>query len=72
MRPQGVLHSGLDLYAALQHDPRLASIPVILVTGHDPTQIQVNQALPPVLSKPFRAQQLLGQVAGQLTGVNLL
>jgi CheY-like chemotaxis protein len=72
VRPQGVLHSGLDLYAALQHDPHLVGIPVILVTGHDLPPMQANQALPPILSKPFRAQQLLDQVADLLTGLNLL
>jgi CheY-like chemotaxis protein len=72
VRPHGVLHSGLDLYAALQHYPNLAGIPVILVTGHDPTLIQANQAPPPILSKPFRAEQLLDQVADQIIRVNLL
>jgi CheY-like chemotaxis protein len=72
VRPHGVLHSGLDLYAALQYYPNLAGISVILVTGHDPPLIQAIQALPPILSKPFRAQQLLDQVADQITLVNLL
>jgi CheY-like chemotaxis protein len=71
VRPLGVLHSGLDLYQALQRDPRAASLPVILITGHDPTLTQPPQELPPILSKPFRAQQLLDQVANLLAGVNL-
>jgi CheY-like chemotaxis protein len=72
VRPQGALHSGLDLYAALQADPHLAGIPVLLVTGHDPALMQTRQALPPILTKPFRAQQLLDQVAEQLTEINRL
>ncbi|MHB9072376.1 MAG: ATP-binding response regulator [Desulfobaccales bacterium] len=72
VRPLGVLQSGLDLYDALQRDPHLASIPVIMVTGHDPALTQPPQTLPPILSKPFRAQQLLDLLADQLRGVNLL
>jgi signal transduction histidine kinase len=72
VRPPGVLSSGFDLYQALQRDPNLAAIPVILVTGHDPTLIHPGQPLPPVLNKPFRAQQLLDQVADQLAGLNRL
>jgi len=43
-----------------------------MVTGHDPVLTQATQTLPPVLTKPFRAQQLLDQVADQLGKVNLL
>lgn len=71
VRPLGVLHSGMDLYQALKQNPQLADIPLMLVTGHDPTLTQAAQELPPVLSKPFRAQQLLDQVADLLAGVNL-
>jgi CheY-like chemotaxis protein len=72
VRPLGVLQSGLDLYDALQRDPHLAGIPVIMVTGHDPALTRTTQTLPPILSKPFRAQQLLDLLADQLRGVNLL
>jgi CheY-like chemotaxis protein len=72
VRPQGVLHSGTDLFQTLQQDPHLAGIPVIFVTGHDPTLIQTSQNLPPILSKPFRAQQLLDQIADQLRRENRL
>jgi len=73
----GVLHahdlqSGMDLYHALKKKSRLADIPVVMVTGHDPVLTQATQTLPPVLTKPFRAQQLLDQVADQLGKVNLL
>lgn len=72
VRPFGVLQSGMDLYQALQDGPHLAAIPVILVTGHDPALTQGTRTLPPVLTKPFRAQQLLDQVGDLLPGVNLL
>jgi CheY-like chemotaxis protein len=72
VRPLGVLRSGLDLYDALQRDPHLAGIPAILVTGHDPALTRTTQTLPPILSKPFRAQQLLDLLADQIRGVNLL
>ena len=72
VRPLGVLQSGMDLYRALQSDPHLAAIPAILVTGHDPALTQTTRTLPPVLTKPFRAQQLLDLLADQLQGVNLL
>jgi len=66
VRPQGVLHSGMDLYQALQQDSHLAGIPVIFATGHDATLIGASRELPPILSKPFRAQQLLDQIAVHL------
>ncbi len=72
VRPLGVLQSGMDLYQALQSDPHLAAIPAILVTGHDPALTQATWTPPPVLSKPFRAHQLLDLVADQLRGINLL
>jgi len=72
VRPLGELQSGMDLYHALKKKSRLADIPVVMVTGHDPALTQATQSLPPVLTKPFRAQQLLDQVADQLGKVNLL
>jgi CheY-like chemotaxis protein len=66
VRLRGVLRSGLDLYQTLQHDPRLAGIPVLLVTGHDPNLLQAPRKLPPILNKPFRAQRLLDLVADEL------
>jgi CheY-like chemotaxis protein len=66
VRPGGVLHSGMDLYRSLQHDSQTEGIPVILVTGHDATLTQAPQPLPPILTKPFRAQELVDQVASQL------
>lgn len=72
VRPLGMLQSGMDLYLALKDNPCLAGIPVIMVTGHDPVLTQPAQPLPPILNKPFRAQQLLDQVAEQLKKLNLL
>jgi PAS domain S-box-containing protein len=66
VRPRGVLHSGMDLYRALQKDPKTFDIPVILVTGHDATLTQAPQELPPILTKPFRAQELVDRVAARL------
>jgi PAS domain S-box-containing protein len=66
VRPRGVLHSGMDLYRALQQDPKTVGIPVILVTGHDATLTQTPQELPPILTKPFRAQELVDRVAAGL------
>jgi PAS domain S-box-containing protein len=71
VRPMGQLHSGMDLYRALQHDPHTAGLPVILVTGHDPRLSQATGPLPPILNKPFRAQELLDQVARLLAGASL-
>jgi PAS domain S-box-containing protein len=66
VRSRGVLHSGLDLYRALRGDPQTGHIPVILVTGHDATLTQAPQELPPILTKPFRAQELVDRVAARL------
>jgi PAS domain S-box-containing protein len=66
VRPLGVLHSGMDLYHALQQDPKTVGIPVILVTGHDAALTQAPQVLPPILTKPFRAQELVDRVAARL------
>jgi PAS domain S-box-containing protein len=66
VRPGGTLHSGMDLYYTLQDDAFTMGIPVILVTGHDASLSQAPQALPPLLTKPFRAQELVARVAGQL------
>ncbi|MFZ5449829.1 MAG: response regulator [Thermodesulfobacteriota bacterium] len=70
VRPLGVLHSGMDLYRALKEYPQVSDIPVIFITGHDPALTQPPQELPPILSKPLRAQELLDQVAKQLTKKN--
>ncbi|MHB8066642.1 MAG: hybrid sensor histidine kinase/response regulator [Desulfobaccales bacterium] len=69
VRPQARLHSGLDLFMALHGDPEVASIPSLLVTGHEPALSQTMegiQQLPPTLNKPFRAQELLDKVAEML------
>jgi len=66
VRPHGKLRSGMDLYRALQQDPETAGIPVILVTGHDAVLTQPAQELPPIMSKPFRVQELVDRVAAVL------
>ena len=69
VRPQATLHSGVDLFLALHGDPEVASIPSLLVTGHEPALSQTMegiQQLPPTLNKPFRAQELVDQVAEML------
>jgi CheY-like chemotaxis protein len=66
VRPQARLHSGVDLFLALKGDPEAASIPALLVTGHELALSQTMegvQQLPPTLNKPFRAQELLDKVA---------
>jgi PAS domain S-box-containing protein len=68
VRPQGRLHTGLDLYRALQQTPHLKDLPVILITGHDAALTQPPQDLPPSLLKPFRAQALIDLVARRLAG----
>lgn len=69
VRPQATLHSGLDLYLALQKDPETSAIPSLLVTGHELTLSQIGadlQELPPTLTKPFRARELLDKVGERL------
>ena len=68
VRPRAALHSGLDLYLALQQNHETAAIPVIMVTGHEPVLTQTLRELPPLLVKPFRARDLLTKVAAQLEG----
>jgi PAS domain S-box-containing protein len=66
VRPQAKLHSGLDLYLAILRDQELNAIPAILVTGHELNDSQLKedlQELPPTLTKPFRAKELLDKVA---------
>jgi PAS domain S-box-containing protein len=66
VRPRGSLHTGLDLYLALQKKKETAGIPVIMVTGHEPTLTQSLREPPPVLVKPFRARELLEVVRRHL------
>jgi PAS domain S-box-containing protein len=72
-RPRSALRSGLDLYLALQKDPGAAGIPVLLVTGHDPPLTPDHSGvgeLPPTLTKPFRARELLQKVTDLLPPLN--
>jgi PAS domain S-box-containing protein len=61
-RPRSSLRTGLDLCRALQQDLLTAAVPLILVTGHDTLPGQTTMELPPVLTKPFRALELLDLV----------
>jgi PAS domain S-box-containing protein len=63
VRPLATLHNGLDLCAALQMDPQTTGIPLILVTGHDTSLSRRVTELPPTLTKPFRARELLEKVS---------
>jgi PAS domain S-box-containing protein len=69
VRPRAKLHSGIDLFLALQREPDTSTIPALLATGHEPALNQTLegfQELPPILNKPFRARDLLDKVAGSL------
>ena len=69
VRPRARLHSGLDLYQSLRKDQETSLIPVLLVTGHElafSLDQDGLQELPPTLTKPFRAKELLEKVAGRL------
>ncbi len=61
-RPESILRHGLDLCAALQKDPRTTGIPLILVTGHDTSMDQRMKEMPPTLTKPFRARELVDKL----------
>ena len=63
VRPRATLRNGLDLCVALQKDPQTLAIPQILVTGHEAALIQTTTEIPPTLTKPFRARDLVEKVA---------
>lgn len=67
-RPRSILRTGLDLCRALQTDPLTGAIPLILVTGHDTSPGQNIIELPPILTKPFRALELVAKVKELLAG----
>lgn len=58
-RSEAILRNGLDLCAALQKDQQTTGIPLILVTGHDTAMDPRMKELPPTLTKPFRARELV-------------
>ncbi len=66
VRPRATLRTGLDLCGALQTDPQTIGIPLVLVTGHDAALGQTLQELPPTLTKPFRAKELVGKLSEML------
>jgi len=69
VRPRAKLHSGLDLYQALQRDQDTGTISLLLVTGHEVALSHGQEdlrELPPTLNKPFRAKELLDKVAAKL------
>ena len=61
---------GIGLFQAMQQDPVLAKIPVLLISGV-PTEKFATQALAMViqstLNKPFRAEQLDQEIQSLLT-----
>jgi CheY-like chemotaxis protein len=62
--------SGAELVATLRADPRLASVPVVLVTDEDPGRVERARldALPGValVSKPFSSRALCGAIQSLL------
>lgn len=68
VRPRATLRNGLDLSVALHKDPQTIAIPQILVTGHEAALSQATDELPPTLTKPFRARDLVDKVAELLSG----
>jgi PAS domain S-box-containing protein len=68
VRPRASLRNGLDLSVALKKDPQTIAIPQILVTGHEAALSQALDEIPPTLSKPFRARDLVAKVAALLSG----
>jgi PAS domain S-box-containing protein len=69
-RPQALLHSGLELFLALQEDAATAHIPAIMITGHEVVLDKLKDRgleLPVVLKKPFRARQLVDKMVECLT-----
>ncbi len=69
-RPHARLRHGLDLCTALVQDPKTKALPQILVTGHDAVLSQAASELPPTLTKPFRARDLVRKVGELLAGSN--
>ena len=65
VRPRATLHNGLDLSIALHKYPETIAIPQILVTGHDAALSQTVTEIPPTLTKPFRARDIL-DIVGKL------
>ena len=61
---------GIGLFQAMQQDPVLAKIPILLISGV-PTEKFVTQALAigiqSTLNKPFRAEQLDQEIQSLLT-----
>lgn len=68
VRPRATLRNGLDLSVALKKDLRTIAIPQILVTGHDAALSRATDEIPPTLTKPFRARDLVDKVAALLSG----
>jgi PAS domain S-box-containing protein len=68
VRPRATLRNGLDLSVALKKDPQTIAMPQILVTGHDTALCQATDEIPPTLTKPFRARDLVDKVAALLSG----
>lgn len=57
--------TGMQVHAAMQGDPRLATIPVVIITS-DPSSAPQDL---PVLKKPIRIDDLLRVVGAQLAPI---
>lgn len=62
--------SGLEVCDALQANPRLADIPVIMATGYDVTELEVaalERGASDFVTKPLQPDQFLARVRAQLS-----
>jgi CheY-like chemotaxis protein len=57
--------SGAELVDVVRHDPRLARIPLVLITGAA-VPVDLGRAVDVVLEKPFGLDELSGAVGGLL------
>jgi chemosensory pili system protein ChpA (sensor histidine kinase/response regulator) len=61
--------SGLEFITAVKSDPATASIPIIVVSSRDDAELEAKQmGAAEFLTKPVRADQLLGAVANYIEG----
>jgi CheY-like chemotaxis protein len=56
------LMNGAETYAALQADPVLASIPVVMMSAVAPSTVRVQLGRDAFLEKPFELDQLLALI----------
>ena len=65
--------TGIDLLVWMRRSVRLREIPVLLMTGDDPTLIRARLAAAglgdvEVIAKPFEAEELVGKLSGAGAG----